>query len=401
MIHEASAGAFGPVSSMQDTVEQIAKQQEIMVAMLAKNTRQTVEAIKEAINKTDKYFNAQEAVAFGLCDKTIGDQDAQVLKLSERINVEGYEITGKEIQLLREGKYVHPVYGDIFISVSALETMKQNFEARVRGQDISIDYTHDNETGESPAAFWIKSLEVKTNSDGKGKGLFARGEFTPMGEKKVSEKEYRYSSADFSIDYIDQSGKHHPYVLRGGTLTNRPFIKNMNPIKLSEFKKEIKQMTKEELIAALKDCGVDVTSIMGNGETITARVKELEAKIVELNALPVQKEAEITALKSVIAEANKKIVENEMNRIFNGLVAEGKCVPAQKDAIFSAFKTAEEISAFYKNAPVVIAVAPAGNGGDGEDETLTAEEKVLVDGGSYTKEEIIAGRSPVKKEPTA
>jgi phage I-like protein len=174
----------------------------------------------------------------------------------------------------------------------------------------------------------------------------------------------------------------------------------MNPIKLSEFKKEIKQMNKEELIAALKACGVDVTSIMGAGETLTARVKELEAKIVELNALPVQKEAEIATLKTVIAEANKKIIENEMNRIFNGLVSEGKCVPAQKDAIFAAFKTAEEISAFYKNAPVVIATTPSGSGGEGEDETLTAEEKTLVDAGAYTKEEIIAGRSPVKKAAT-
>jgi phage I-like protein len=335
---------------------------------------------------------------FGLVDRVISDQEAQELKLSEKINVEGYEIVGKEIQILREGKYIHPVYGDILIPLSALEMLKKNFDDNVRGCDISIDYTHDNDTGESPAAFWIKSLEIKDNFDGKGKGLFARGEFTPMGEKKVSEKEYKYSSADFRIDYVDQSGKHHPYVLCGGTLTNRPFIKNMNPIKLSEFKKETRQMTKEELIAALKAQGVDITSIMDQGTALSARVKELEAKISELNALPAQKEAEIKALKDSIAEANAKIVENEKNNVFNALVAEGKCVPAQKDAIFAAFKTAEEISAFYKNAPVVVAIAPAGNGGEGEDETLTAEEKELVDGGMYTKEEIIAGRSPVKKE---
>ena len=159
-------------------------------------------------------------------------------------------------------------------------------------------------------------------------------------------------------------------------------------------------MNKEELIAALKEQGVDITSIMGESETMNARVKELEAKIVELNALPTQKEAEITALKTAIAEANKKIVENEMNKVFNSLVAEGKCVPAQKEQIFAAFKTAEEISTFYKNAPVVVATAPAGNGGEGADETLTAEEKSLVDAGMYSKDEIIAGRSPVKKEAT-
>ena len=49
----------------------------------------------------------------------------------------------------------------------------------------------------------------------------------------------------------------------------------------------------------------------------------------------------------------------------------------------------------------VVAVAPAGNGGEGTDETLTAEEKSLVDSGMYSKDEIIAGRSPVKKEAVA
>jgi phage I-like protein len=404
MIHEASAGAFGSVSSMQETVEQIAKQQEIMVSMLAKNCKQTSESIKDAINKKDKYFNAQEAVSFGLVDRVINDQEAQALKLSEGINVEGYEITGKEIQILREGRYSHPIYGDINITVAVLETMKKNFENNVRGQDISIDYTHDNENGESPAAFWIKALEVRLNTDKKGMGLFARGEFTPKGAKLVSEKEYKYSSADFVIDYIDQGGKHNPYVLRGGTLTNRPFIKNMNPIKLSEFqqeKKEIKQMNQEELIAALKALGIDVTSLMSSSESLGAQVKALEAKIAELNALPVQKEAEIKALKDALAEANTKIVDAEKMKAFNSLVAEGKCVPAQKEQVISAFKTADEISAFYKNAPAVVAVKPAGSSGEGEDETLTAEEKLLIESGEYTKEQIMSGRSPVKKEPTA
>lgn len=402
MIHEASAGAFGSVSSMQETLEQVAKQQEIMINMLAKNTNKSVSQIKEVINKTDKYFTAQEAMAFGIVDRIISDNEAQALKLSESINVEGYEISGKEIQLLREGKYFHPVYGAITLSAQILELMKKNFDDNVRGCDVSIDYTHDNENGESPAAFWIKSLEVRQNSDGKGKGLFAQGEFTPMGAKKVSEKEYRYSSADFVIDYIDQNAKHHPYVLRGGTLTNRPFVKNMNPIKLSEtFKKEIKQMSKEELMAALKECGIDVTSLLGQVEASNSRTRELEAKIVELNALPAQKEEEIKALKDKLAEINSKIVSDEKLSAFNDLVSQGKCVPAQKEAIISAFSSASDIVNFFKDAPKVVSMKAAGTNTEGVDEELTAEEKALVDGGMYTKEAIIAGRSPVKKETTA
>jgi len=404
MIHEASAGAFGSVSNMKESVEQFEKQQEIMVGILAKNTKQSVQSIKDAMDKTDKYFNAQEAIDFGLVDRVISDGESRVLKLSEQINVEGYEIEGKEIQVLREGKYVHPVYGEILISNTIMETMKFNFDNNIRGCDISIDYTHDNEKGESPAAFWFKSLEIRTNKDGKGKGLFARGEFTPKGEKVVSEKEYKYSSADFVIDYIDQAGKHYPYVLRGGTLTNRPFIKNMNPIKLSEefqtSKKESITMTKEELIAALKGHGIDVTALMSGGEAMAKQVKDLEAKIVELNSLPAQKEAEIKALKDELEAATQKIVDGDKLKAFNALVVEGKCIPAQKDEIFSTFDSAEAITGFYKNAPKAVVTKAAGSGDEGES-SLTAEEQQLVNMGEFTKEEIIAGRSPKKTEPTA
>lgn len=405
MIHEASAGVYGSVSSMQDSVEQFAKLNDMMINMLAKNCGQSVDKVKEAMDKKDKYFTAQEAVSFGLVDRVINDQEAQALKLSEGINVEGYEISAenKEVQLLREGNYIHPVYGEILISKSVLETLKRNFDNNVRGQEISIDYTHENENGENPAAFWIRSLEIRPNSDGKGLGLFARGEYTLKGAKLVAEKEYKYSSADFVIDYIDQNGKHNPYVLRGGTLTNRPFIKNMNPIKLSEFqpvKKEIKQMNKDELIALLKGMGIDVVALQSSGDALQAQIKALEAKIVELNALPAAKESEIKALKDALAEANTKIVDAAKKDAFNGLVAQGKCIPAQEASVMATFKSAEDISAFYKDAPVVVVMKAAGSGAEGED-GLTAEEKALVDSGEFTREQIIAGRSPVKKEAKA
>jgi ATP-dependent Clp protease protease subunit len=401
MIHEASAGTFGSISEMQESLEQLAKQNEIMVGMIAKNTKQPLSVIKEAINKKDKYFSAQEAVTFGLVDKVVAEQEAQVLKFSEGINVEGFELSldNKEVQLLREGNYQHPIFGRTSITENVLDALKKNFDAQVRGQEISIDYTHENEDGEKPAAFWIKSLEIRQNSDGKGKGLFARGEFTPKGAKLVSEKEYRYSSADFVIDYTDQNGKHHPYVLRGGTLTNRPFIKNMNPIKLSEhqpFKKETPKMNKEALIAALMAHGIDVTSLQASGEALQDRVRELEAKIVELNALPAKKEEEVTALKNKLAEINAKIINSEKENTFNALVKEGKVVPAQKEQIMAAFKTHEEIAAFYKNAPVVVALKAAGSAEEVVGD-LSAEEQTLVNMGLYTAEQIIANRTSVKK----
>lgn len=160
-------------------------------------------------------------------------------------------------------------------------------------------------------------------------------------------------------------------------------------------------MNKDELIAALKDCGIDVSALLAGSESLTARIKELEAKIVELNSLPVQKEAEIKSLKDKLEEANAKIVESEKVKAFNALVSEGKCIPAQKDEVFKAFKTAEEIQSFFKNAPVVVSMKPAGQSGDSNADELTDEEKMLIEKGEFTKEEILSGRLPVKKETTA
>ena len=159
-------------------------------------------------------------------------------------------------------------------------------------------------------------------------------------------------------------------------------------------------MTKEELIAALKGHGIDVTALMSGGEAMAKQVKDLEAKIVELNSLPAQKEAEIKALKDELEAATQKIVDGDKLKAFNALVVEGKCIPAQKDEIFSTFDSAEAITGFYKNAPKAVVTKAAGSGDEGES-SLTAEEQQLVNMGEFTKEEIIAGRSPKKTEPTA
>lgn len=393
MIHEASAGTYGTVSEMKESIDQIAKQNEIMIKVLAKNTNRSVEDIKATISKTDKYLSAQEAIEFGIADKIINDEEAKSLKLSEGINGEGFEINQdeKEVQILRSGRFEHPVYGRLDITESVLVLLKKNFEAGVRGQDISFDYTHDNDGGENPAAFWIKSLEIKDNSNGKGKGLFARVEFTPMGAKKVSEKEYKYSSADFVVDYMDHNGKHHPYVLRGGTLTNRPFIKEMDPIKLSEptlKNKEATDMKKDELIAALKEHNVDVMALEGAAK----RVKDLEASIAELRALPAQKEEEIKSLKAKLDEINGKIIADDKERTFDELVAQGKAVPAQKEKVMKVFETAVSMQEFYKDAPAIIKTRASGSTTEDVD-GLTEAEAALVSQGAYSKEEIVKFRT--------
>lgn len=393
MLHEVWNFMIGSYTEIEESLDKMNQKQRTMLSILSEATGKTDEEIKAVIKKNDAYFNAQQAVTFGLADRIIHAEEAQTYKLSEGINVEGSEIRFNndglsEVEILKTGQFTHPIYGNVVISEQTLNQMRDNFNNRVRGIDISFDYTHDNENGEQPAAFWIKSLDVRTKSE--GNILVAKAEFTPKGKKAVQEKEYKYASADFCIDYVNEQGKHVPYVLRGGTLTNRPFIKEMNPIKLSEYKpkKELKAMNKEQLIAELKAQGIDVMALQTQNGELNTKITDLQAKVTEMAALP----AENAALKTKVDELNATIVKEAKEKAFDALMAEGKVVPAQKEELMNHFSSADEMKKIFANAPILVKTTPSGSNGDGNDEVLNEAEEAVLALGKFTKEEIIANR---------
>lgn len=398
MLHEVWTFMVGSYSEMEESLDRMNDVQRKLLAILSKATGKTEDEIKAVIKKKDEYFTAQQAVTFGLADRIILPNEAQSYKLSEAINVEGSEIVllnekVSEVEILKSGEFEHPIYGNVVITEETLNQMRDNFDKRVRGIDISFDYTHDNEGGEKPAAFWVRALEVKQKNE--IHVLVAKAEFTPEGRKKVLEKEFKYASADFCIDYVNEKGKHFPFVLRGGTLTNRPFIKEMNPIKLSEYKpkKEKQKMNKEQLMNALKEHGIDVTAIQAQNTELNTRVSDLQNKIKDLSALPAQKDQEIVELKAQVSKLNDDIVASEKNQAYDELFAEGKVIPAQKESIMKTFKNAADIKEFFKNAKPVVTTERKGSEGDGENEELTEAESAVLARGEYTKEQIIAGRN--------
>jgi ATP-dependent Clp protease protease subunit len=70
MIHEPliSGGVGGAATSIKKTAESILEIKSIINGILAKHTGKTVEEIDEATS-FDNYLNAEESVAFGLCDE--------------------------------------------------------------------------------------------------------------------------------------------------------------------------------------------------------------------------------------------------------------------------------------------------------------------------------------------
>ena len=143
----------------------------------------------------------------------------------------GEQVTTTDIEILRTGSWNHPEYGKFTVKEADLDQFISNFASNVRGVDLAIDQAHDPDKG---AAGWFKKL-FKQETEDHGTALFATIEWTAWGKELVENKIFRYISPEFAFKYKDdETGKTTKNVLFGAALTNRPFIKGMQPVLLSE-----------------------------------------------------------------------------------------------------------------------------------------------------------------------
>lgn len=242
-----------------------------------------------------------------------------------------------KVQVARVGSFKHPQYGNFKITKKTLEEFKKNFDSRVRGQDIAFDYFHENE---KVAAGWPKKLELR---DG-GSTLWATDvDWTPRGLKSLQDKEIRYFSPEFVFEWENpETGQKHSNVLFGGGLTNRPFIKDMEPIiSLSEIVEPLaknsigeNEMDKDKLIEELKAEIAALKEKLAEKKLSEDDLAEKNKKLSEQN--------EILLSEKKIAEEAKILAEKENS--FNVLLSEGKACVAQKEAFLKG-----DMAEFVKN----------------------------------------------------
>ncbi|HPW22174.1 MAG TPA: phage protease [Vicinamibacterales bacterium] len=129
------------------------------------------------------------------------------------------------IQVLPEGKFPHPWYGTLDWSPERLQRMVENFRRGVMGYVPMLNFDHSTENwnaAEARAAGWFVDLEYMP-----GRGLFAVIELTNLGADAITNRHYRYISAETCDTYIDSTGNKFPDVLSGAALTNSPFHDTM------------------------------------------------------------------------------------------------------------------------------------------------------------------------------
>src|SRR5687767_2296843 len=131
------------------------------------------------------------------------------------------------------GNVTHPIYGEIDFSATALAGYARSVKNRVLGTvDPVIDYDHMRFKG--VAAGWVKDAEVRLNG-GSDDGLQLLVDWTPEAVNEIRNKKYRYFSPTFDEEWEGPDGTKYKHVIFGGGITNRPYLKNLVPLNLSEL----------------------------------------------------------------------------------------------------------------------------------------------------------------------
>jgi hypothetical protein len=156
------------------------------------------------------------------------------VKLSD-IGADGF----LKIEVLREGKFIHDSYGDLDINRDKMEEIMKNFNDDVLDREVSFDANH---MPALPAVAWVKKLSISQREIKSAKRyvLNAHVKPTKLGNDAIKNEEFKYFSAEYTDDFRDkETGKSYGTVLKGGGLTNRPWMPGLAPIELSEISENI------------------------------------------------------------------------------------------------------------------------------------------------------------------
>jgi ATP-dependent Clp protease protease subunit len=74
MIHQPFGGVYGQAADIEIQAEEILKTKETLNGIMAKCTGQPLEKVRED-SERDRFFNARDAVKYGICDEVLNDED--------------------------------------------------------------------------------------------------------------------------------------------------------------------------------------------------------------------------------------------------------------------------------------------------------------------------------------
>ena len=236
-----------------------------------------------------------------------------------------------------EGEWPNSKTGsNITITEKTIDSMIENFNANVRGlcykdtglPTVNWDYGHE---AEKEAAGWISQLEKrdKTLPTGKKvKSLWAKNySWTSAAQAAIKDDVWLFPSVDYDDFTNTVTGKTYKDVLFGVALTNRPAVKYMQSVRLSEpintpggNKPDIKEGVKPmfaKLRTLLLNSGAQLSEATTD-EVIEHIACEKIKSLSEIGSMTEKKLSEATEGKAKaekeLSEANKKLAEVEKEK---------------------------------------------------------------------------------------
>ena len=223
------------------------------------------------------------------------------------------------IEMLREGEFVDSNSGTkVKVTEATIDNLIRSFDEKVRGQDLDVDYEHKRDPNHgSDAAGWFGEVQKRDHEmpDGKKvKSLWMKPKsWTPEAQEDIRSGKRKYFSIEFHDWKNPETGKFFKDVLFGGALTNRPAVKYLAPVTLSEGKETAAKAQKttkgatpmQKVKAMLASMGVMLS------EDASAEVIEYAAadKIKALSEINTMQAKELTELKEKTAKGEAAIKE--------------------------------------------------------------------------------------------
>jgi phage I-like protein len=223
-------------------------------------------------------------------------------------NASGDSGVSKPFEILRVGDFKR---GDRAVPISSedLDQAVANFNRwKEMGQEIPVDYDHAFSEGrESPAAGWYVSLERRQDS------LYATVRWTDKAREEITSNQYRFFSPEFSKSFVSETGESEGFTILAGALTNRPFLRGMTPVALSQ---DVAQAMASWTIEKLEDLDdKDPTRVADTSPRVGLKNDKTEKFKVEIDGE--EKEftsEEIVAMHSAKAEADEAVAKAEKER---------------------------------------------------------------------------------------
>jgi len=129
------------------------------------------------------------------------------------------------VEVLRTGSW-DGMKGKFEITAKTLDKFVESFTDKIYETELQVNIAH-NRQGE--AAGWFKNLYRK------GSKLFGDVEWTPLGERLLKDKIFRFFSSEIAFTYEnEETGEKHDNVFMGGALTNIPYIRGLKPVMFSD-----------------------------------------------------------------------------------------------------------------------------------------------------------------------